>query len=149
MQGITTQRLKIAWMVAAVALVAAVAVAWVIDLRTDDSVYHIDVVDHGKVIRTFDIKDINVMPVRKVRMQGQMQEGPSLLELLDLAGVDDFNEVTVRGSGARDSGLIVLKRSQVDGDVLLDVASRGTAKICGTDISWKNRVRDVERIEVR
>jgi hypothetical protein len=40
-------------------------------------------------------------------------------------------------------------RDEIDEDVLLDFALRGTTKLCGPDIPWERRVRDVERIVVR
>jgi hypothetical protein len=63
--------------------------------------------------------------------------------------VTDFDSVTVTGLGVRDDGRIVLSRAQVDQDVVLDVAERGTTKLCGPNIAYEDRVRDVERIEVR
>ena len=48
------------------------------------------------------------------------------------------------GLGARDSGKLELDRSAVDQDVLLDVANRGTAKVCGPNIPYDERVRDVD-----
>jgi hypothetical protein len=82
-------------------------------------------------------------------MQGQLQEGPALLEVLRQAGVEEFDSVVVRGMALRDAGVIELGRDEVDEDVLLDFAIRGTVKLCGPQIGWADRVRDVEEIEVR
>ena len=127
--------------------------AWSIDLLsrggTDEAEYSISVVRGDTVLRTFDLEALGKLESRSVVMQGQEQEGPSLLDLLAEAGVDDFTSVTVIGQGVRDDGILVLSRNEIDEDVLLDLAVRGTMKLCGPDISWDERVRDVERIEVR
>ena len=87
--------------------------------------------------------------MKTVKMQGQDETGPTLLSVLHAAGIDSFASVTVVGLGARDSGTLELRRAQVDEDVLLDIAKRGTVKVCGPDISWSARVRDVTELSVR
>lgn len=144
-----SHKARIALVVTVVALAATVTVAWAIDLSTDDSGYRIEVVAEGAVLERFDLEDLTSMEARRVRMQLQTQEGPPLLAVLREAGVEEFRSVRVVGTGARDSGQIVLLRREIDQDVLLDIAARGTAKVCGPGIEWEDRVRDVTRIEVR
>ena len=138
---------------AGMVLLALAAAAWTIDLvareANNASEYRISIVRDGEILRTYDLEALGELESRSLVMQGQEQEGPSLLDLLAKAGVDDFTSVTVVGQGVRDDGVIVLSRDEVDEDVLLDLAVRGTMKLCGPDISWDERVRDVERIEVR
>jgi hypothetical protein len=95
------------------------------------------------------LDDLRALPLRTVEMQGQKQDGPALLTVLSKAGIDSFRSVRVVGMGVRDDGLIVLYAIEVDYDVLLDIAERGTTMLCGPKIVWADRVRDVQRIEVR
>lgn len=111
--------------------------------------YGVAVTDGSRVLETFDVAQLRALGVRRVMMQGKPETGPTLLSVLGKAGVTQFESVTVIGLGARDSGKLVLDRSAVDQDVLLDVANRGTAKVCGPNIPYDERVRDVVRIEVQ
>jgi len=146
-----TQRTRL--ISAAIVLVVLIAGAWAIELVARRagaaSDYRISVVRDGQVLRSFDLKALAKLPSHSAVMQGQKQQGPSLLDVLAEAGVEDFTVVTVIGQGVRDDGVIELSRAEVGENVLLDLAARGTMKLCGPDISWDDRVRDVERIEVR
>jgi hypothetical protein len=133
-------------------LAVVLATAWGLDVvqgskAADD--YNVRLVRDDAVFAVFSLEDLRAMESRRVRMQGQLQEGPSLLEVLRQAGVEEFDSVVVRGMALRDAGVIELERDEVDEDVLLDFAIRGTVKLCGPEIGWANRVRDVEEIEVR
>ena len=145
------RRQTIALGVTVAVLVAAVALAWSLDLLTQssDKAYTVSVVRDEDVIHVFDLAALKVMKARKIEMQGEIQKGPPLLDVLKAAGVDEFSSLTITGTGVRDSGRIVLDADEVDRDVLLDFSNRGTVKVCGPDILWENRVRDVMRIEVR
>jgi len=138
--------------VTVVMLVAAVAVAWLLDFvasRGDGAAYQVAVVRDEEVVRAFDIDALRGFDMRQLEMQGEVQEGPPLLDVLEAAGITDFTSLTVVGLGLRDSGRIVLAAKDIDRDVLLDFSSRGTVKVCGPRIAWEDRVRDVQRIEVR
>lgn len=138
-------------LLAVVILVLVAGAAWALDLLAREKAgrYDVSVTSGDVVLATFSLEDLKAMEVRRVLMQGQLQEGPSLLDVMAAAGVDDFDSVVVYGMGLRDEGVIDLSRSQVTEDVLLDFAVRGTVKLCGPDIAWADRVRDVERIDVR
>jgi hypothetical protein len=133
-------------------LAVVLATAWGLDVvqgsRAADD-YHVRLVRDDAVLAVFSLEDLRAMESRRVRMQGQLQEGPSLLEVLRAAGVQRFDTVVVTGMGLRDAGVLELRWNEVDEDVLLDFAIRGTVKLCGPEIGWADRVRDVEEIEVR
>ena len=145
------RRQTIALGVTVAVLVAAVALAWSLDLfaRGSDGEYSVSIVRDEDVIRVFDVAELKALKARTIKMQGEVQEGPPLLDVLKAAGVDEFSSLAVSGTGLKDSGRIVLSADEVDRDVLLDFSNRVTMKICGPDILWENRVRDVTRIEVR
>jgi hypothetical protein len=148
---LTRKQTVVLWAIA-VTLVAAVALAWSLEYfasQSDEDVYTVSVVRDEEVVRVFDLEELRDFDTRQMEMQGEVQEGPPLLDVLGEAGVTDFSSVTIVGAGLRDSGRIVLKSGDIDENVLLDFSSRGTVKVCGPEIVWEDRVRDVERIEVR
>jgi hypothetical protein len=108
----------------------------------------IAVAEGSRVLRTFTMDDLRKLGVRRVVMQGKPETGPTLSSVLSAAGVHEFASVTIVGLGVRDSGRLTLARAAIDRNVLLDLANRGTAKVCGPDIPYDKRVRDVVRIEV-
>jgi hypothetical protein len=145
-----THRNRLVMVVGVLALV--LVAAWGLDLMQGGSAasdYRVRVVHDDEVLAVFSLDDLRAMESRRVVMDGQLQEGPALLDVLSAAGVEEFDAVVVRGMGVRDKGQLELKRADVNEDVLLDFAIRGTVKLCGPEITWVDRVRDVEEIEVR
>ncbi|MDY0087914.1 MAG: hypothetical protein RBS78_05135 [Coriobacteriia bacterium] len=138
-------------LLAVLALVLIAGSAWALDLtaRKKSERYEVSVTSGDDVLATFSLEDLKAMEARRVLMQGQLQEGPALLDVLAAAGVEDFNSVMIYGMGLRDEGQITLSRAEISEEVLLDFAARGTVKLCGPDIAWADRVRDVERLDVR
>ncbi|MDZ4180886.1 MAG: hypothetical protein U1E29_16920 [Coriobacteriia bacterium] len=134
-------------------LIAVVAAAWLMDIaahRGDAATeYEVIVASGDETLCVMDMERIRTLETRRVAMQGQLQEGPSLLALLADCGIEEFESVTVTGMGIRDDGHIELAAEEIDEDVLLDIAVRGTLKLCGPHIAWEDRVRDVQRIDVR
>ncbi len=108
----------------------------------------VSVMEGSKVLRTFTMAQLKALGTRRIVMQGKAEEGPTLLSVLAASDVDGFFSVTIVGLGVQDSGKLVLARSAVDDRVLLDLANRGTSKVCGPNIAYGQRVRDVTRIEV-
>lgn len=137
---------------AAVGLIClAVAGAWVFEkvVTSREDVYRVPVVRDGEILAQFDIGQLQELGTVSVEMQGKTEEGPPLLRVLEAAGVDSFDSVVITGAGVRDSGRLELTREQIDEDVLIDIANRGTCKIAGPDIAYDDRVRDITGIEVR
>ncbi len=106
------------------------------------------VTEGSRVLKTLSNDGLRALGVRTVVMQGKPETGPTLLSVLSAAGVNDFTSVTIVGLGVRDSGRLTLGRADIDRDVLIDLANRGTTKVCGPTIPYDARVRDVVRIEV-
>ncbi len=147
-------------LLAAAALLLVVAAAWAAERQIaggasgDDgppvSVYSVVVTRDGELLRTFAVADLEALPTVSITAEGKAQEGPSLLAVLEAAGVgDDFSEVEITGMGVRDGGHLVLTAEKVDARVVLDFAERGTVKIVSPELSWRERVRDVVEIAVR
>jgi len=145
------------WIAAAVVFVLMVG-AWALEYLTDPgrgeeaprtaAAYAVRVVAGDTVVSTFTTPQLKALGVRRVKMQGQWEEGPTVVSVLDAAGIEEYSSVRFVGMKIRDGGELTLDRARVDEDVLLDIAVRGTAKICGPDIAREDRVRDIVRIEV-
>ena len=94
--------------------------------------------------------DVTLDAVKKLKLaqitvEGKVQEGPKLLDVLSLAGVTDFTEVTITGSSAPST----LKREQVDGNTILDFSNRGTMKLATTYIPKADWTKDITQITVK
>lgn len=139
----------IALVVTVAILLAAVTTAWLLEISAPEDVYSVTVFVDEQAVAEFSAQDLAAMEQVHIVAQGQNQVGPSLLSVLAAAGVDSFEGLVIRGQGLRDDGVIELTRSEVTPDVVLDFAERGTVKICSPKISWADRVRDVQVIEVR
>ena len=141
-------------MVAGLVLVLVVG-AWALERKGDSAQsggYSIAVIKGGRTVDTFTLDQLKQLESRRVRMQGQWEQGPSVLSVLHEAGIDRFKTVTFVGanvvSSGASGGTLTLRRAEVDEDVILDIATRGTAKACGPEIPRNSRIRDVVRIEV-
>ncbi|MDO8847318.1 MAG: hypothetical protein Q7W51_02870 [Coriobacteriia bacterium] len=113
-----------------------------------DAEYVVVVIRDGEVLEQFTMDDIRDFDMATIEVLGKIEEGPTLLAVLEAAGVTDFERVHIGGMGIRDDGSIVLTRAEVTDEVLLDIANRGTVKVVGPDIAWEDRVRDVTEIVV-
>lgn len=110
--------------------------------------YEVRVLDGDTVLGSFDLADLEKIGYDTITVDGKKEEGPRLSRVLQAAGVDEYSSVTINGAAVRDDGTITLTRAEVENDVLLDVALRGTVKVVGPDIAWGDRVRDVTDIVV-
>lgn len=110
--------------------------------------YEVIVMREDVELARFDVDGLRELGVQRLTIQGKPEEGPTLLSVLDAAGVDGFDRVSIGGWGIRDDGAIVLTSAEIDEQVLLDIANRGTVKVVGPDIAWEDRVRDITTIVV-
>ena len=91
------------------------------------------------------IADLKILPLAQVSVDGKVEEGPRLLDILAFAGVTDFAEVTLTGS----SNPATLTREQVDENTILDFTNHGTVKLSTNYIPKPNWTKDVSKIEVK
>lgn len=113
------------------------------------SAYRIRVTRDGHQLASFDLAALQALGMRTVKLQGGTETGPGLLDVLAHAGAGDYTTVTIIGSGERDSGRLVIARTQIGPDTVLDIAKRGTVKVAGPNIAYGDRVRDIREIQVR
>jgi hypothetical protein len=76
---------------------------------------------------------------------GKIEEGPYLRDVLALAEVTQFTEVTLTGS----SNPVTLTFDQVDQNTILDFNNHGTMKLSSTYVPKANWTKDVSEITVK
>ena len=89
---------------------------------------------------------LKALPLAQVQADdGKMEEGPYLSDVLALAGVTQFTEVTLTGS----SNPVTLTFDQVDENTILDFNNHGTMKLSSTYVPKAKWTKDVSEIEVK
>jgi hypothetical protein len=91
------------------------------------------------------INDLKTLPLKQVTAEGKVEEGPGLLDVLNLVGITDFKEVSLTGS----SNPATLTREQVDENTILDFTNHGTVKLSTTYIPKDKWTKDVAEIIVK
>ena len=91
------------------------------------------------------LEALKKLPLASITVDGKAQEGPKLLDILTLAGVTDFAEVTLTGSASP----ATLTRAQVDDNTILDFNNRGTLKLATTYIPMPDWTKDISEISVK
>lgn len=92
----------------------------------------------------FTIAALRKLPLVSILSHGQPQEGPSVLSVLNAAGVTNFASITVTGG----NGKKTLTQAQVTKDVILDYNNRGSVKLVSPAWAKPQRITDVVKIEV-
>lgn len=88
---------------------------------------------------------VKTLALAQITVDGKVQEGPKLMDILALAGVTDFAEITIEGSSAP----CTLTREQVDDNTILDFSNRGTMKLATTYIPKADWTKDITTITVK
>ncbi|MCX6067717.1 MAG: hypothetical protein NT121_18505 [Chloroflexi bacterium] len=89
--------------------------------------------------------DLKKLPLANLTVDGKVEEGPKLSDVLTAAGVTDFSEVSLNGS----SSPATLTKAQVDDNTILDFNNHGTVKLASTYIPKANWTKDVSEIKVK
>ena len=93
----------------------------------------------------FSWDDLKKLPLVNITVDGKVEEGPRLSDVLKAAGVTEFNEVSLSGSDSP----VKLSRAQVDENTILDFNNHGTVKFASTIIPKDQWTKDVSKIEVK
>jgi hypothetical protein len=88
---------------------------------------------------------VKQLPLAQITAEGKVEEGPYLLDVLALAGITEFTEVTLAGS----SNPATLTFEQVDNNTILDFNNHGTMKLSTTYIPKAEWTKDVAEITVK
>jgi hypothetical protein len=108
-----------------------------------DALFQIVKPDGSSVGFTWD--DLKKLPLANLTVEGKIEEGPKLIDVLNAAGVTDFSEVTLTGSASP----VTLTKTQVDDNTLLDFNNHGTVKLASTYIPKPQWTKDVSEIKVK
>jgi hypothetical protein len=85
------------------------------------------------------------LPLANITVDGKVQEGPKLMDILALASVADFTEVTLTGSASP----VTLTHEQVDDNTILDFNNHGTLKLATTYVPMPDWTKDISLITVK
>jgi predicted small lipoprotein YifL len=107
------------------------------------AVFQVVKADGSKFDVTLDA--LKKLPLASITVDGKVQEGPKLMDVLNLAGVTDFAEVTLTGSASP----VTLTREQVDDNTILDFNNHGTLKLATTYVPMPDWTKDVSEITVK
>ena len=91
------------------------------------------------------LEAVKTLPLATLTVEGKVEEGPYLKDVLALAGITEFSEVSLTGS----SNPATLTFEQVDKNTILDFNNHGTMKLSTTYISKPNWTKDVAEIMVK
>ncbi len=91
------------------------------------------------------VENLKALTITQVTVDGKTEAGPRLLDVLALAGVTEFKEVSLTGS----SNPATLTRDQVDDHTILDFTNHGTVKLATTYIPKPNWTKGISKIEVK
>jgi hypothetical protein len=89
--------------------------------------------------------DLKKLPLANLTIEGKVEEGPKLSDVLKAAGVIDFSEISLTGS----SSPVTLTKAQVDDNTILDFNNHGTVKLASTYIPKPEWTKDVSEIKVK
>jgi len=89
--------------------------------------------------------DLKKLPLANLTVEGKVEEGPSLGDVLKAAGVTDFSEVSLNGSASP----ATLTKAQVDNNTILDFNNHGTVKLASTYVPKPQWTKDVSEIKVK
>lgn len=112
-----------------------------------DEEYSIQVSAGGQVV-SVTLTDLQSLPEVTVEGSGKTQTGPTLLSVLDYAGVTEFSKVTVAGlsKGRVATAELELDSDEITEEVVLDFNNQGKTKLAGPDIPEDSWIIDVEEI---
>ncbi len=87
---------------------------------------------------------ISAIPEASVTIEGSVQAGPKLVDVLAAAGIGDYTKLVFSGSS-----ILTVEAAQVTDQFILDLSNRGTYKMASPDIPKANWVKDIVSIEVK
>ena len=90
-------------------------------------------------------------PFADVEVDGDLQSGPRLLDVLAQSGIDEWKsaEVVGMGEGRVFEVALDITAEDVDAEWILDVTNQGTLKLASPDLARQEWVRDVGEIRLR
>jgi hypothetical protein len=88
--------------------------------------------------------DLKELPLGQVTAEGKTEEGPKIQDVLQAAGVSDYQQITLTGV----NGSLTMSRNQVDEGAVLDFTNHGTVKLSATSVPKDKWIKDITEISV-
>jgi hypothetical protein len=112
--------------------------------------YSIEISRNGQHVTDVTLYQLHALPEVSFEAKGTTQTGPSLLSVLQYAGITDFTKATVSGlsKGRVASAEKTLNRADIDDQVILEFNNQGKTKLAAPSIPDNEWIIDVEAIEV-
>jgi len=103
----------------------------------------------GETLRVWTLEELLALPQQEVEIDGDVQNGPWLRDVLAASNVGEWTRATVVGAGeGRAFGIEVEIESGPADGYILDITRRGTAKLAGLDLARERWVRDMTEIRI-
>jgi len=112
--------------------------------------YTIEVFRNGGKVASLSLPDLQSLPQKSVQTIAGMQEGPTVLSVLQQVGIQEFNRLVISGLTRHriESAELTLTRAEINDQVILDITGQGTTKLTSPDIPQEEWIIDVNRLTV-
>ena len=120
--------------------------------NTNSTEYRIKFFLNDEQVSSLGLSDLHNLPEVTLTIAGTHSDetGPTLSSVLKLAGIQNYNKVTIKGmlKGRIATGELTLNKSEVTDNVMFDFNNQGKTKLCGTNIPEANWIIDVSEIYI-
>jgi hypothetical protein len=112
--------------------------------------YSIHISRDGQHVTYVTLSQLHTLPEVSFQAKGTTQTGPTLLSVLQYAGIAEFSKVKVAGwsKGRLATAELPLDRAQITDQVILEFNNQGKTKLAAPTIPDSDWIIDVEAIEV-
>jgi hypothetical protein len=112
--------------------------------------YSIEISQNGQHVTDVTLSQLHTLPEVSFTANEKTQTGPTLLSVLQYAGITEFTKVTVAGwsKGRVATAEKPLNRADITDQVILEFNNQGKTKLAAPTIPDSDWIIDVEAIEV-
>lgn len=106
----------------------------------------IKVTEKSKVVAYISADVLRQLMQQDLEDEDNVTIGPPLLTAMNAAGASEFNEVEVIGKGNKNT--IILKKNDINNDLILYLAGNGTINLCRKDKALNFMVTEITEIRI-
>ncbi len=138
-------------LVVCLSMIAVVALLAGCPSNSEGTGYSIDIYRDNSLIDSFTLDELSVLEKVAFTADNKDEEGLTLQSVLQLAGIEDFTEVTIFGlsKGRFAEADITLTQDQINDKVILGFTNRSTCKLAAPSIPSNDWIIDVDSIRVK
>jgi hypothetical protein len=104
------------------------------------------IVTPGGAVVPVTLAGLKGLPQTQITVQGKTAEGPKLKDVLTLAGIISFNQVSLTGNG---NLIVTLTSDQVTDETIIDLTYHGVVRLASPDLSKLQWVQGITKIVVK